>query len=369
MSSQIKEVVPLLPNHLIQPAVTHPAARQAFELSHVIDGHNDLPYQARTIADYSVEGLLRASRFQTDVERLRLGGVGAQFWSVYADSDLPATEAVTYTLEQIDFVYRLLDRYPEVFALARTGDDVRRVWRSGRIASLLGAEGGDSIGGSLAVLRMMARLGLRYMTLTHNHNVPWADSATDQPLLGGLSDFGRKVVHEMNRLGVLVDLSHVSAPTMRDAISVSSAPVIFSHSSCQALTDHPRNVPDDVLESLPRNGGVVMVAFVPMFLSEDYDAWFRGGQLGPRPRVTADDVADHVEHAREIAGVDHIGLGSDYDGFDDFPVGMNSVSGFAPLLDRLAERGWSAADLSKLMGGNVLRVLDETGEASVAAGR
>ncbi|XBB69340.1 dipeptidase [Nocardioides sp. WV_118_6] len=357
------------PNAVVSPAVTHPVVRQALELAQVIDGHNDLPHRARNIAGYSVEGLLAGSPFQTDVDRLRRGGVGGQFWSVYADSELPAVEAVQYTFEQIDFVYRLLDRYPEVFELARTGDDVRRIWGRGKIASLLGAEGGDSIGGSLAVLRMMARLGLRYMTLTHNYNVPWADSATDEPVLGGLSDFGREVVREMNRLGVLADLSHVSADTMRDAIRTSSAPVIFSHSSCQALCAHPRNVPDDVLASLPGNGGVLMVAFVPMFLSEEYDAWFRGGQQGPRPPVTVDHVADHIEHAREVAGIDHIGLGSDYDGFDDFPEGMTSVSGFAPLLDRLAERGWSARDLSRLTGANVLRVLDETGAESVAAGR
>ncbi|AIY15957.1 membrane dipeptidase [Pimelobacter simplex] len=328
---------------------------------------NDLAFAARERLGYSVEGLDRGSPLQTDIDRLRQGGVGGQFWSVFAPSELPPVDTVQYTLEQIDFVYRLIARYPETFRFARTGDDVRRSWDDGKVASLIGAEGGNSIGGSLAVLRVLARLGLRYMTLTRNYNVDWADSATDEPVHHGLSDFGRDVVREMNRLGVLVDLSHVSADTMRDAISVSQEPVIFSHSSCFSVCAHPRNVPDDVLASLSGNGGVVMVAFVPQFVDADYHAWFDGGGVGTKPRVTVQHVADHVDHAREVAGLEHIGFGSDYDGCDDFPVDMADVVGFAPLLDELATRGWSAPDLAKLMGGNVLRVLDETSAASVGA--
>ncbi|MGC0362882.1 membrane dipeptidase [Rhodococcus sp. 27YEA15] len=350
------------------PDVKHPAALDAFALTPLVDGHNDLPWAARTLADYSVEGLELDSAFQTDIDRLRRGGIGAQFWSVYSPGTMTEPEAVRFTLEQIDFVYRMVQRYPDTFEVARTGDDVRRIWGAGRIASLLGAEGGHSIGSSLAVLRTMARLGLRYMTLTHNENNSWADSATDTPVHGGLSDFGRDVVREMNRLGVLVDLAHVSEETMRDAIDVSTAPVIFSHSSCRALCDVPRNVPDEVLRRLPRNGGVIMIAFVPMFLREEFDAWQRGGRLGTRPAVTIDDVVEHIEHARDVAGVDHIGLGSDYDGFDDFPDDLRDVSGFAPLVDRLAERGWTPGDLAKLMGENLLRVLDETSPEALSAG-
>lgn len=349
------------------PDVNHPAALDAYGLAPVIDGHNDLAWTARETAAHSVENLEKDSIFQTDIDKLGRGGVGAQFWSVYTPCDRTEAEAVQYTLEQIDYVYRMIERYPDTFEFARTGDDVRRIWSEGKVASLLGAEGGHSIGSSLGVLRMMARLGLRYMTLTHNENTGWADSATDTRVHGGLTDFGREIVREMNRLGVLVDLSHVSVETMRDAIETSSAPVIFSHSSCSQLCGHPRNVPDDVMRLLGDNGGVIMIAFVPMFLSAEYNEWFKGGRVGPRPGMTVDHLADHVEHARDVAGIDHIGLGSDYDGFDDFPDGMQDVSGFAVLIDRLAERGWSAEDLAKLMGNNVLRVLDETSAASMSS--
>lgn len=355
------------------PAVTHPVAVQAFGLAPLIDGHNDLPWAAREAwdaheaPDHWVEGLERNSKFQTDIDKLRRGGVGAQFWSVFVPGDLAEPDAVQKTLEQIDFVYRMIRRYPDTFELARTGDDVRRIWGEGRIASLLGAEGGHSIGSSLGVLRMMARLGLRYMTLTHNSNTPWADSATDTPDHGGLTGIGREIVREMNNVGVLVDLSHVSPDTMREAIEVSSAPVIFSHSSCKALCDVPRNVPDDVLRLLAGNGGVVMLAFVPMFLDEQYNTWFQAGRVGPRPPMTVDHLIEHIEHARDVAGIDHIGLGSDYDGFDDYPDGMPDVSGFSTLIDRLAGRGWASEDLAKLMGDNLLRVLDATSAAALTA--
>ncbi|WP_243838835.1 dipeptidase [Aeromicrobium yanjiei] len=343
-------------------AVTQPAAIEALGLAPLIDGHNDLAWGARKTRAYSVDGLDgdMTGVFDTDIARLRRGGVGGQFWSVYSPSDILPAEAVTYTLEQIDFVHRLIERYPDAFSYAWSGDDVRRAWRDGRVASLIGAEGGHSIDGSLAVLRELARLGVRYMTLTHNDNTPWADSATDEPVHGGLTDFGREVVAEMNRLGMLVDLSHVAATTMHDAIDVSSAPVIFSHSSCRAVTDHPRNVPDDVLERLPANGGVLMVAYVPYFVNQDVARWADTDRATPPPRSTVDDVVAHVEHARDVAGVDHIGIGSDYDGVDIFPEGMGDVTGHAVVLDRLAERGWSAGDLAKLMGDNVLRVLDAT---------
>lgn len=349
-----------------RPAYTHPVAQQAHALSQVIDGHNDLAWSSRTVAGYTVEGLDGPEHpFRTDINLLRAGGVGAQFWSVYSRGGLAPSEAVQYTLEQIDFVHRLVRRYPDTFVLARTGTEIRTAWERGQIASLLGAEGGNSIGGSLAVLRVLAALGVKYLTLTHNHNTTWADSATDVRAHGGLTGFGREVVTEMNRLGVLADLSHGSFDTMRQTLDVSSAPVIFSHSSCHQVCPHPRNVPDDVLGRLSTNGGVLMVAFVPEFVSADYWDWHDGGKHGTRPPVTVDQVADHIEHAREVAGIDHVGLGSDYDGGGDFPDGMGDVGGFAVLIDRLAERRWNAPELAKLMGGNILRVLDDTAEATV----
>lgn len=329
----------------------------------VIDGHNDLPWAAREATGYSLEGLdgsARPAGFQTDIRALRAGGVRGQFWSVFVPVELTGGEAVAATLEQIDFVHRLIARYPDDLALARTAEDVRRAWASGRIASLLGAEGGHSIGGSLAVLRSFARLGVRYMTLTHNDNTEWADSATDTPVHGGLTDTGREIVAEMNRVGMIVDLSHVAETTMNDALDVTDAPVIFSHSSCRALCSHPRNVPDSVLGRLADNGGVVMVAFVPPFLRNDYAQWQDDGRKGAKPTVTLSDVVDHLEHAREVAGVDHIGLGGDYDGFDDFPVGMADVTSYSPLRQALIERRWSNDDLDRLAGLNVLRVIGDT---------
>jgi membrane dipeptidase len=359
----------------------------------VVDGHNDLPMALRARSGYSVEGLdaVRPD-LHTDIPRLRAGGVGGQFWSVYVPSTLSEPDAVVSTMEQIDAVHRMVARYPSDFAMAHTADDVERIIAGGRIASLLGIEGGHSLATSLGVLRGFARLGVRYVTLTHNHNTSWADSATDEPGVGGLNDVGRAVVAEMNRLGVLVDLSHTAATTQRDAIAASTAPIIFSHSSCRACCDHPRNVTDDVLARLPANGGIVQLTFVPPFISAEVAAWYgdhphqpwwprapRPGEdpaavaaenrstrptapaidRGPRPEVTLAQVADHVDHAREVAGIAHVGLGGDYDGVDRQPADLADVSGYPRLLEELASRGWSQADLEALTGRNVLRVLRE----------
>ena len=315
----------------------------------LVDGHNDLAWAHREQAGYDLGRLdvgTRLASTHTDLPRLREGGVGAQFWSVYVPSTLSGEAAVLATLEQVDFVRRMVAAYPDDLAPAASADDIARVFASGRIASLLGAEGGHSIGESLAVLRQLYALGVRYLTLTHNDNVSWADSATDEPRLGGLSPFGREVVTEMNRLGMLVDLSHVAVGTMNDALDTSEAPVIFSHSSCRALVDHPRNVPDDVLRRLADNGGVCMVAFVPVFVSA-------------APTATVADVADHVEHARAVAGLDHVGLAGDYDGCDVLPTGLEDVTGYPRLIAELIDRGWSDDDCAKVAGGNILRVLAE----------
>ena len=353
----------------------------------VWDGHNDLPWEARQQVGYDWDRLDIAAdtsgRTHTDLPRLRAGGVGAQFWSVYVPARLAGERAVTATLEQIDAVHQMVARYGDDLQLARTADDVERAWATGRIASLMGAEGGHSIDCSLGTLRTLYELGVRYMTLTHNDNVPWADSATDEVSAhGGLSAFGREVVREMNRLGMLVDLSHVSAGTMRAALDVTEAPVIYSHSSARAVCDMARNVPDDVLARLADNGGVCMVTFVPSFVSPDVAAWRneaseaaaaagirvqdltsfgpfvdRWAQDHPRPKTTLADVVAHVEHVRDVAGVDHVGLGGDYDGADGFADGIADVSGYPNLLEALADRGWSDADLGKLTSGNVLRTL------------
>jgi membrane dipeptidase len=371
----------------------------------VFDGHNDLPTALRLRSGYDVAGLdTGRPDLQTDIPRLRAGGVGAQFWSVYVPSTLPEPDAVVSTMEQVDAVYRMVARYPDAFAIAYTADDVERAVAAGRIASLLGIEGGHSLARSAGVLRAFARLGVRYVTLTHNHNTAWADSATDEPAAGGLTDEGRAVVAELNRIGVLVDLSHVAAPTMHAALDASTAPVIFSHSSARALSDHPRNVPDDVLTRLPGNGGVVQLTFVPQFLSAPVAHWHEAAaaeraRLGvdapwtwprsprpgedpaevaarnraewvdpaaalgswlaanPRPDVPVGVVADHVEHAREVAGVEHIGLGGDYDGVERQPSELADVSGYPRLLRELAGRGWSATELAGLTSGNVLRVV------------
>ncbi|MEU0226529.1 dipeptidase [Streptomyces sp. NPDC006284] len=351
----------------------------------VVDGHNDLPWALREQVRYDLDArdiaTDQSAHLHTDLARLRAGGVGAQYWSVYVRSDLPG--AVTATLEQIDCVRRLIDRHPGELRAARTAADMEAARTEGRIASLMGAEGGHSIDNSLATLRALYALGVRYMTLTHNDNIAWADSATDEPGVGGLSAFGREVVREMNREGMLVDLSHVAATTMRDALDTSTAPVIFSHSSARAVCDHPRNIPDDVLERLPANGGVAMVTFVPKFVLQAAVDWtvaadenmrahgFHHLDTGPeamkvhrafeertpRPVATVSTVADHLDHMREVAGVDHLGIGGDYDGTPFTPDGLADVSGYPNLIAELLDRGWSRADLAKLTWKNAVRVL------------
>ncbi|WP_051973481.1 dipeptidase [Cryobacterium sp. MLB-32] len=332
----------------------------ALLLSSVIDGHNDWAWECRASRDYSVDGLEAGLETDTDIERLRAGRVGAQFWSVYVSDGLAGADAVQATLEQIDWVHRLVARYPATFALARSAADIEEARANGLIASLLGAEGAHCLNDSPAVLRMLARLGVRYLTLTHVHNTSWADSATDAPEHDGLTARGVDYVRELNRLGMLVDLSHVSTATMHAALDATDSPVIFSHSSCRALHDHPRNVPDDVLRRLEANGGVVMVTFVPQFLSAEYAAWAEGEMITPAPKVTIADVADHVEHARSEAGIRHIGLGGDFDGTEEFPIGLDGVDGYPALLTELARRGWTAEELAALAGQNVLRVLRHT---------
>jgi membrane dipeptidase len=351
----------------------------------LIDGHNDLPWELRTLYDSdlsSVDLTGRLPNTHTDIPRLVEGGVGGQFWSVYVPATLAGDAAVTTVLEQIDLVHRMIERYPARFGLALTADDVDHAFQAGKIASLLGAEGGHSIAGSLGVLRMLFALGVRYMTLTHNSNVGWADSATDVPDTGGLSDFGRSVVAEMNRLGMLVDLSHVSAATMRAALDATTVPVIFSHSSARAICDNPRNVPDDVLRRLTVNGGVCMVTFVPYFVSQECTDWYqalraevaaRGGDPAdlsavfalrrswehdhPSPVATIAQVADHIDHVRDVAGVDHVGLGGDFDGTPATPAGLDDVSRYPALIAELQRRHWSEQDLKALAGGNILRTL------------
>jgi membrane dipeptidase len=329
-------------------------------------------------------------RTHTDLPRLREGGVGAQFWSVFVPQS-EGERSVTTTLEQIDAAYSMIERYADRLAPATSADEVEAAWRDGRIACLMGAEGGHQIGESLAALRMFHRLGVRYLTLTHNENVSWADSATDERVLGGLSDFGRDVVREMNRIGMMVDLSHVSAEVMRDALDTTTAPVIFSHSSAFALCDTPRNVPDDVLSRLATNGGVCMVTFVPRFVTQAVWDWDRGcmeravamgidhrdltayrvaqeahtKEIPPPPSTLADVVA-HVEHVREVAGIDHVGLGGDYDGVEWLPQGLEDVTGYPRLLAALRDRGWSDADLAKLTCRNTLRTLRAVEDVAAA---
>jgi membrane dipeptidase len=359
----------------------------------VVDGHNDLPWAVRDLCGYDLTKVDLASgapELHTDLPRLRAGGVAGQFWSVFVPCSLTGDAAVTATLEQVDFVHRLVAAHPDDLALCRTADEVAAATAGGRIASLMGMEGGHSINGSLGTLRMMHALGVRYMTLTHNENTPWADSATDEPVLHGLSDFGRDVVREMNRVGMFVDLSHVSPDVMRDALDVTAAPVLFSHSSARAVCDHVRNVPDDVLQRLATNGGVCMVTFVPPFVSQAWADWYadsldevvaRGGDrrrfsdvdpvLRERmssapPPATVADVADHVDHVREVAGVDHVGIGGDYDGAVSFPAGLEDVSGYPRLFEELRQRRWSDDELRALGAGNVCRALRDMETVAVA---
>ncbi|MFI5844321.1 dipeptidase [Catenuloplanes sp. NPDC051500] len=375
--------------------------------SPVVDGHNDLPWQLRVHRGCTVGGLdAGIPELHTDLPRLRAGGVGAQFWSVYVPSSLPEPEAVVATMEQIDAVHRLAAAYPADLALTTTAAATLAAMKDGRIASLIGVEGGHSLASSPAVLRCLARLGVRYVTLTHNHHTPWADSAALPPVHGGLTGEGRAIVREMQRIGVLVDLAHVAEVTMDAALDVATAPVIFSHSSCRALTGHGRNVPDRVLARLRDNGGVVQVTFVPAFVSEEVWAWEKAAaeearrrglpgdtvawppapraheeatighvapddspmrdwlDANPAPKATVAQVADHVEHAREVAGVAHIGLGGDFDGTGTLPAGLEDVGAYPRLLEELAGRGWSEPDLAALTGHNVLRVLREAEDAA-----
>ncbi|WP_327376025.1 dipeptidase [Streptomyces sp. NBC_01216] len=353
----------------------------------VVDGHNDLPWALRQQARYDLDrldiGADQTASLHTDLARLRAGRVGAQFWSVYVPCALTGDDAVSATLEQIDAVDQLLVRYAADLAPALTADDMEAARQQGRIASLKGAEGGHSINDSLATLRALHALGVRYMTLTHNDNTAWADSATDEPRAGGLTAFGHEVVREMNRVGMLVDLSHVAATTMRAALATSVAPVIFSHSSALAVCDHPRNIPDDVLAQLPANGGVAMATFVPKFVLPAAVEWtaradenMRAHGLhpldttpramkihrafqeeNPQPVATVATVADHLDHMREVAGIDHIGIGGDYDGTAFTPSGLDDVAGYPNLVAELLTRGWSHADLARLTWSNAVRAL------------
>jgi len=362
---------------------------QILKRTPLIDGHNDLPWALRQGFGNDPHGvdlnanLSGSTRLHTDIPRLRAGGVGGQFWSVYVPASMAPVEAAKATFEQIDTVKRIAAAYPETFEIATTADDLVRIHRAGRIASLICMEGGYSVDDSLGLLREFYDSGARYMTLTHSKSTTWADSGTDAPKWNGLNAFGEEVVREMNRLGMMVDLSHVSEDTMVDAIRVSSAPVIFSHSSARAVTAHPRNVPDAVLRQMASNGGIVMVTFVPGFISEAVRASgaARAAEMtrlsalnpgdpaavkagmdarnaaNPAPKATMEDVIAHIQHVRDVAGIDHVGLGGDYDGVDSLPVGLEGVDGYPRLLAELMRRGWSEADIRKISGENLLRVM------------
>jgi membrane dipeptidase len=365
------------------------AARRVLSTTPLIDGHNDLPWAIReaTTAPHDVEAydLRKKAAGHTDLDRLKKGMVGAQFWSIYIPGEIKDSGYARVQLEQFDIARRVIAKYPERLQWALTSNAIRSTFKAGKIGSLLGLEGGHAIENSLGALRVYYDLGARYMTLTHNVTLDWADAALDAPTHGGLTNFGKEVVHEMNRLGMLVDLSHVSPGTMSDALDATEAPVIFSHSASRALVDHPRNVPDSILARLPKNGGVVMVPFVTSFVSKEVKAWDDAQaaatndarqRLGsdsaavrravsewtnahPKPKATLGQVADHIDHIRKVAGVDHVGIGSDFDGITDLVVGLEDVSTFPALFAELSRRGWSEADLRKLAGENLLRVLKQ----------
>jgi len=360
-------------------------ARALHKESPLIDGHNDYPWALRerdVAGDFNKADITEpVPSLMTDIPRLRRGGLGAQFWSVYVPAEMQGKDAVRATLEQIDIVHRMTKRWPETFELALTADAAERAFKAGRIGSMIGMEGGHSIDNSMGTLRQLFALGARYMTLTHSQNVPWADSATDTPKLNGLSKFGEEVVREMNRLGMLVDLSHTSPDTMKDALAIAEAPVIFSHSSARAVCNAPRNVPDEVLQMLPKNGGVVMVTFVPGFVSQAVADWnkLESAQLEslraqspgnavavtagierwraehPAPRATLQQVADHIDHIRKVAGIDHIGLGGDFDGITQVVQGLEDVSKYPDLTAELLKRGYKDDEVKKVLGLNVLR--------------
>ena len=363
----------------------------------LFDGHNDAPYQYRNRVGYKFSELdfydttQLENPMHTDIPRLKEGRVGAQWWSVYVPAGIPEDEAVKRTMEQIDFVYRMAERYPDEFEMAYTADDVERIFDDGKIASLIGMEGGHSIANSLAVLRSFHRLGARYMTITHGRTLDWADAAGDDPRHGGLTEFGEEVIREMNRLGMMVDLSHVTPETMKGAIDVSEAPVMFSHSNARAISGHPRNVPDDVLRMLPEEDGIVMVTFVESFTSEELRQWYaernayreKMESLYPgqpdsinakteawvneneMPKSTLEQVADHIDHIKNVAGVDYIGIGGDYDGVSSLPLGLEDVSTYPDLFAELLSRGYTEEELEKIAGLNMLRVMrgmEETAE-------
>ncbi len=373
----------------VEPGAGEARVTRILRNTPLIDGHNDLPWALRqqhgndVFAVDLTQNLDASTQLHTDIPRLRAGGVGGQFWSVYVPASLTPVEAAKATFEQIDTVRRIVAAHPDVFELATTADDIERIHRAGRIASLIGMEGGYSIADSLGLLREFHAAGARYMTLTHSRTTSWADSATDAPKWGGLNALGEDVVREMNRLGMMVDLSHVSEETMLDAMRVSEAPVIFSHSSARAVTGHPRNVPDRVLRMMAEDGGVVMVTFVPGFVTErvrerasryaaeearlkllnpgDPPAVTQGmaawAEANPLPSATIDDVVAHIQHVRDVAGIDHVGLGGDFDGVDALPVGVEGVDAYPHILAALMRNGWSEGDIRKLAGENVLRVM------------
>lgn len=397
----MKKLLPLLalvalaPAHSATPEET---AREVLAKTPIIDGHNDTPHQIAEIfaRDFSKFDLKRLppqtlAKTHTDIPTARAGFLGGQYWSVYVEAGLPKHEAVTRTLEQIDVVHQMIARYPETFAYAGSAAEAEAAMKKGKIASLIGMEGGHSIGSSLGILRQMYDAGARYMTITHSLTTDWADSATDAPKHDGLSPFGFEVIAEMNRLGMIVDLSHVSEATMHDVLDKTNAPVLFTHSNARAVTPHPRNVPDAVLKRLPANGGVVMVTFVPGFTSPERRQWeydkvavaarakleFTGNPAGekaavdgwiaahPQPKATLAQVADHIDHIRKVAGIDHVGIGGDFGGVDELPVGLENVSAYPALFAELVRRGYSKTDLAKIAQGNALRVM--RGTEAVAA--
>lgn len=368
------------------PVVLTDAAREIHASAIVIDGHNDLPWELRQKGSLTFDKLdisQPQEKLQTDIPRLREGGVGAQFWSVYVPASTAYKgTALSATLEQIEMVRAMMQRYPETFELALTAREIRRIHESGKIASMIGVEGGHCIENSLSVLGQLYKLGARYMTLTHSDTLDWADSATDEPKHGGLTPFGEDVVREMNRLGMMVDLSHVSPETMKHALRITKAPVIFSHSSARAVAEHPRNVPDDVLKLVAENDGVVMVNFFSGFvvpaaadnyaqiLALERDQEQRLGdrdsavaevakwrKTHPMPAGTIHDLVDHIDHIVKVAGIDHVGLGSDYDGVSVLPAQLEDVSTYPLITQALLDRGYSKADITKVLGENLLRVM------------
>jgi membrane dipeptidase len=385
-------VVALLGAMALPAAAATPeeTAREVLAKTPIIDGHNDTPHQIAALFDRDFSKFDLAAlpaellaKTHTDIKTARAGFLGGQYWSVYVDAALPKHEAVTRTIQQIDVVRQMMTRYPETFSYAETAAEVEAAMKKGQIASLIGMEGGHSIGSSLEILRQTYALGARYMTLTHSLTTDWADSATDAPKHDGLSPFGFEVLAEMNQLGMIADISHVSEATMHDVLDKSTAPVLFTHSNARTITPHPRNVPDSVLKRLPQNGGVVMVTFVPGFTSAARRQWeyersaiagrakteFSGNPAGekaavdawiaanPQPKATLAQVADHIDHIRKVAGIDHIGIGGDFGGVDELPVGLENVSTYPALFAELVRRGYAKADLTKIAQGNVLRVM------------